>query len=65
MFRWFFPGVLQRESRESVVFTKPWRKSRLKLGGFIKYQQSSCLLLKCNRKVTLIFICGGRVFIQE
>ena len=62
VFRWFFPGVFRELSRESVVFTEVWRRSREKLGGFVKCRQRSCLL-NCNREVTCIW--QEAEFIQE
>ena len=70
VFRWFFSGVFRDLSRESVVFTEVRRRSLVKLGGFVKCRQRSCLL-NCNRKVTCIRQRpglykseGGQVYLQ-
>ena len=54
VFRWFSQECLERISCRSVVFTEVSRRSREKLGGFVKYRQRSCLL-NCNREVTCVW----------
>ena len=55
------------------MFTEVSRRSRVKLGGFVKCRRKSCLLkcIKCNRQATCIrqSPClykgdGGQVYLQ-